>query len=276
MNDYKFSVLICVYGGDNALHFDQAMNSIFEQTLQPDEVVLVVDGPICAELTSVVDKYTESHKQLKVIQLEKNQGHGTARRIGIESCSYDFIAIMDADDMSVPDRFEKQINIFKTNSQVSIVGGQIYEFVDNTNNIVGIRNVPEKDADIKEYMKKRCPMNQVTVMFRKEHILSVGGYIDWYCEEDYYLWIRMAVAEMQFYNLSENLVFVRVGKEMYQRRGGTKYFKSEEKLQYYMLTKKLISPLRYLINVTERLIIQVLMPNKLRSWIFKKFARKQG
>lgn len=276
MNDYKFSVLICVYGGDNALHFDQAMNSIFEQTLQPDEVVLVVDGPICAELTSVVDKYTESHKQLKVIQLEKNQGHGTARRIGIESCSYDFIAIMDADDMSVPDRFEKQINIFKTNSQVSIVGGQIYEFVDNTNNIVGIRNVPEKDADIKEYMKKRCPMNQVTVMFRKEHILSVGGYIDWYCEEDYYLWIRMAVAEMQFYNLSENLVFVRVGKEMYQRRGGTKYFKSEAKLQYYMLTKKLISPLRYLINVTERLIIQVLMPNKLRSWIFKKFARKQG
>ena len=119
-------------------------------------------------------------------------------------------------------------------------------------------------------------MNQVTVMFRKEHILSVGGYIDWYCEEDYYLWIRMAVAEMQFYNLSENLVFVRVGKEMYQRRGGTKYFKSEAKLQYYMLTKKLISPLRYLINVTERLIIQVLMPNKLRSWIFKKFARKQG
>lgn len=276
MNDYKFSVLICVYGGDNALHFDQAMNSVFEQTLQPDEVVLVVDGPIHAGLTSVVDKYSELHEQLKVIQLEKNQGHGNARRIGIESCSYDFIAIMDADDISVPNRFEKQINIFKINSQVSIVGGQIYEFTDNTNNIIGIRNVPEKDADIKEYMKKRCPMNQVTVMFKKEHIISVGGYIDWYCEEDYYLWIRMAVAKMQFYNLSENLVFVRVGKEMYQRRGGVKYFKSEAKLQHYMLAKKLISPLRYLINVTERLIIQVLMPNRLRSWIFKKFARKQG
>lgn len=276
MNDYKFSVLICVYGGDNALHFDQAMKSIFDQTLQSEEVVLVIDGPIGAELTNIVDKYAKLHSQLKTIQLETNQGHGNARRVGIENCTYEFIAIMDADDISVPDRFEKQVKIFKNNSQISIVGGQIYEFVDNTNNIVGIRNVPEKDADIKEYMKKRCPMNQVTVMFRKEHILSVGGYIDWYCEEDYYLWIRMAVAEMQFYNLSANLVFVRVGKEMYQRRGGTKYFKSEAKLQYYMLTKKLISPLRYLINVTERLIIQVLMPNKLRSWIFKKFARKQG
>ncbi len=274
MNDYKFSVLICVYAGDNAKHFDLAMESVFTQTLLPDEVVLVIDGPIGTELTNIVDKYTELHSQLKVIQLETNQGHGNARRIGIENCSYDFIAIMDADDISVPDRFEKQVKVFKNNSQISIVGGQIYEFIDSTDNVVSIRNVPENDADIKEYLKKRCPMNQMTVMFKKEHVLSVGGYIDWYCEEDYYLWIRMVLAGMKFHNLPDNLVFARVGKEMYQRRGGLKYFKSEAKIQHYMLTKKLISPLRYLINVAERLIIQVLMPNKLRGWVFKKLARK--
>ena len=274
MNDYKFSVLICVYGGDNALHFDLAMNSIFEQTLQPDEVVLVVDGPVGTELSAVIDKYTTSYTQLKTIRLQVNQGHGNARRIGIENCSCDLIAIMDADDISVPDRFEKQINVFRSNNQLTVVGGQIYEFIDSTNNIVSIRNVPENDSDIKEYMKKRCPMNQVTVMFKKDDIISVGGYIDWYCDEDYYLWIRLALAQMQFYNLSDNLTFFRVGKEMYQRRGGVKYFRSEARLQLYMLRKKLISPIRFLINVAERLIIQVLMPNKLRSWVFKTFARK--
>lgn len=116
-------------------------------------------------------------------------------------------------------------------------------------------------------------MNQVTVMFKKEDVISVGGYIDWYCEEDYYLWIRLALAGYKFGNVSENLVNVRVGKEMYGRRGGVKYFCSEAKLQSFMLKNKMIRFPRYVINVLERLILQVLMPNKLRGFVFQKIAR---
>ena len=123
-------------------------------------------------------------------------------------------------------------------------------------------------------MKKRCPMNQMTVMFRKSVVESAGGYLDWYCDEDYYLWIRLLKAEAKFANLPDYLVNVRIGKEMYQRRGGTKYFLSEAKLQKFMLDNKIIGFGRFAVNVGERLIVQVLLPNKLRSWVFKNFARK--
>ena len=276
MEDYRFSVSICVYGGDNAEHFDTAMESVFNQTLPPDEVVLVVDGPVGADIDRVIGRYEEKYNVLKVIRLEKNVGHGNARRIGMDECSYELIALMDADDISVETRFEKQLEIFKGHENISVVGGLIKEFIGDTSNIVGMRDVPQNDSDIKQYMEKRCPMNQVTVMFKKTDVQEVGGYIDWYCEEDYYLWLRLALAGKSFYNIQENLVYVRVGEEMYQRRGGMKYFKSEAKLQKYMLDNKLISIPRYLINVTERLILQVLLPNKLRGWVFKTFAREKG
>jgi hypothetical protein len=158
-------------------------------------------------------------------------------------------------------------------SDLAIVGSNIAEFVDDSNNVVGNRNVPSDDTGIKEYLKRRCPMNQVTVMFRKTAVESVGGYIDWYCEEDYYLWLRMYLAGMKFANIPEVLVNVRVGREMYKRRGGWKYFCSEAKLQGFMLKNKIISLPLYVVNVAKRLIVQVLLPNSLRGWVFKKFAR---
>ena len=273
----KFSVSMCVYGGDDPAFFDDAVGSIVNQTVQPSEIVLTVDGPIPQTIEAVIEKYrtllTESAIRFQVVYLEKNMGHGEARRICFEHCSCDLIALMDADDLSVPDRFEKQLAVFAQNPSLSIVGGNIQEFIGTPDNCVGKRIVPEKDSDIKTYMKKRCPMNQVTVMFRKADVEAVGGYMDWFCEEDYYLWLRLALAGKQFANVPENLVHVRVGEEMYQRRGGWKYFKSEAKLQGFMLKKNIIGLPRYSINVAQRLVLQVLMPNKLRGWIFQKFAR---
>lgn len=273
----KFSVSMCVYGGDDPAFFDDAVGSIVNQTVQPSEIVLTVDGPIPQTIEAVIEKYrtllTESAIRFQVVYLEKNMGHGEARRICFEHCSCDLIALMDADDLSVPDRFEKQLAVFVQNPSLSIVGGNIQEFIGTPDKCVGKRIVPEKDSDIKIYMKKRCPMNQVTVMFRKADVEEVGGYMDWFCEEDYYLWLRLALAGKQFANVPENLVHVRVGEEMYQRRGGWKYFKSEAKLQGFMLKKNIIGLPRYSINVAQRLVLQVLMPNKLRGWIFQKFAR---
>ena len=112
-------------------------------------------------------------------------------------------------------------------------------------------------------------------MFRRKAVMDAGGYIDWFCEEDYYLWIRMALNNASFANLSDDLVNVRVGKEMYARRGGMKYFKSEARLQKYMYRNGIISCGLLVYNVTVRFILQVCMPNRLRGFIFKTFARKQ-
>jgi hypothetical protein len=111
-------------------------------------------------------------------------------------------------------------------------------------------------------------------MLRKEDVLAVGGYQDWYCEEDYNLWIRLALNGYKFYNIQENLVQVRVGKEMYRRRGGYRYFRSEQRLQKYLLQNKLISLPRYVYNIMIRFVVQIVMPNNLRGWVFRKFARE--
>lgn len=270
----KFSVSMCVYGGDNAKWFETSVESVLSQTLVPNEIVLVVDGPVPDDLNAVILKLEEKDT-FKVIRLEKNQGHGIARKTGLDNCTNELVAIMDADDICTRNRFEMQIEAFHNYPDSDIVGGMITEFIDMPDNVVGKRIVPLEDSEIKEYMQRRCPMNLVTVMFKKSSIEKVGGFIDWYCEEDYYLWLRMALANMRFRNVDDVLVNVRVGKEMYQRRGGVKYFKSEAKLQKYMLDNKIIGFSRYLINVTERLILQVLMPNKMRSFIFQKLARSK-
>ena len=102
---------------------------------------------------------------------------------------------MDSDDISFPRRFEKQIEAFNADSELSVVGGQMTEFIGVPTNVTGVREAALNDADIKRDMRKRCPFNQVTAMFKKTAVDAVGGYVDWYCEEDYYLWTRMALAD---------------------------------------------------------------------------------
>ena len=273
MEKLKFSVSMCVYGKDNPDWFQIAVDSILNQTCPPDEVVLVVDGPVPEVLDAVIVA-CEQNAVFNVIRLPENVGHGEARRTGLAACKNELVAIMDADDISAPTRFEKQLAVFAADEGLAIVGGNITEFIGEPDNIVGARIVPEADADIKLYMKKRCPMNLVTVMFKKSFVERAGGFIDWYCEEDYYLWLRMALADMIFANLSDTLVNVRVGADMYRRRGGIKYFKSEVRLQKYMRKNGVIGFGTYVSNVLKRLIVQVLLPNRLRGWVFKKFARR--
>lgn len=262
-----------VYNGDRPDWFCTAVDSILNQTCKPDEVVLVVDGPVSEELNEAIAAY-EDTPAFRVIRLETNRGHGEVRRIGLENCANEFVALMDADDISVEDRFEKQLAVLTAHPELAIVGGNITEFVDSPDNLVGARVVCLDDAAIKKDMKSRCPMNQVTVMFRKSRIEEAGGFIDWFYEEDYYLWLRLYLNGAKFANLPDYLVNVRVGKEMYQRRGGKKYFLSEAKLQKYMLDNGIIGFGTFAVNVSKRFIVQVLLPNRIRSWVFQKFARK--
>ena len=273
ISNEKITVSMCVYGKDNPEHFKIAVDSILNQTTEPDEVVLVVDGPVPGELDAIISAYEENEK-FNVIRLPENVGHGEARRIGLKSCKNELVALMDADDISLPRRFEEQLEAFRKDEELVIVGSHISEFIGEESNIVSYRRVSLTDEEIKVDMKKRCPMNQVTVMFRRSAVEKVGGYIDWYCEEDYYLWLRLMLDGAKFANCDSVLVNVRTGEGMYSRRGGVPYFVSEAKLQGYMLKNKVIGIPDYVINVAKRLIVQVLLPNKIRGFVFKKFARE--
>lgn len=271
-----FSILMSVYKNDNPVDFKSAVESVsIIQTRKPDEIIIVVDGPIPHELNCELSTLIERIPEIKPIYLQVNGGLGNALRVGTEAATNDIVARMDSDDIALPDRFEKEIGFLEENPDVVMVGGQISEFIGNPDNIVGNREVPCTNEEIYSWMKKRCPFNHMTVAFRKSKVLQVGNYIDWHYNEDYYLWIRMAEAGYKFANLPDTLVNVRVGREMYARRGGWKYFKSEKGLQDYMLKKRFIDLGTYLFNVVVRFGVQVAMPNSIRAFIFKKLFRKK-
>ena len=275
-NPYSvFSVCMSVYRNDDVLFLQQALDSIMQQSYMPDEVVLVVDGPVSDELRNAIESKAQEYAQIKPVYLPENKGLGNALREALLHANNDIIARMDSDDISMPGRFEKQLEYLQSHPDVDLVGGQITEFIDTPDNIVAKRNVPLSHEEIIKYMRVRCPFNHPTVMFRKKAVLDAGNYMDWFWNEDYSLWIRMYLANMMFANIPETLVDVRVGKDMYNRRGGWKYFKSEAGIQWFMLKNGIISLPLYLFNTSRRFCLQVLMPNWLRGLIFQKFARTQ-
>ncbi|MBR1932851.1 MAG: glycosyltransferase [Prevotella sp.] len=270
----NFSVITSVYKNDCPEFVRVALDSITkEQTVKPSEVVLVVDGPVPEALAVAIKEY-ERDAVFHVVWLSENKGLGNALRLGTEVTKYELVARMDSDDIALPDRFEKQLAYMEAHHECDIVGGQMTEFIDEPTNIVGKRVVPTENKDIQNYMKSRCAMNHVTVMFRKQAVLGAGNYQDWFWNEDYYLWVRMMIAGCKFANLPDVLVNVRSGSDQYARRGGRKYYESEKGIQRLMLDNGIISRPRYLFNVFVRWCIQCAMPNWLRGFMFRTLFRK--
>lgn len=272
----KFSVCIAVYKNDPPEFIRVAIDSVLiHQSVIPSEIVLVQDGPVPDEVSRLLIDYKNKYGDIfNVIKLSENKGLGNALRLGVENAKYDLIARMDSDDISLPDRFRKQLELLESHPDVDLVGGQITEFIDTPDNIVARRNVPLLHDDIIKYMRARCPFNHPTVMFRKKAVLDSGNYQDWFWNEDYYLWIRMMEHGCVFANLPEVLVNMRSGEDQYSRRGGMRYFKSEKEIQNLMLHNGFISLPRYCFNVVARWGVQVAMPNWLRGFVFQKVFRK--
>ena len=248
---------------------------MIDQTIKPDEIVIVYDGKLTPELYQTMDEFINKFPGLfTIIENKKNMGLGLSLNRGLEVCRNEFIARMDTDDISLLDRCEKQLNLFKKNSNLDICSGYIDEFIGEPGNIVSTRCVPKNNEEIYEYIKKRCPINHVAALFKKKSVINAGGYLDCFWNEDYYLWIRMYEKKAIFANIDNPLVLVRIGKEMYQRRGGKKYFKSEIFLQNYMLKKKIINYHTYILNIIKRFIVQILLPSKIRGIVFRKYARR--
>jgi glycosyltransferase involved in cell wall biosynthesis len=271
-----FSVCTSVYRDDNPDYVKTALDSMLKyQGVKPKEIVLIQDGPVSEDLSNLLLEYEGNFPDIMhIIRLEKNGGLGNALKLGVENAKYGIVARMDSDDICLPDRFEKQLEYLEKHPECDIVGGQITEFIGEPEIVVGKRVVPLTNESIYEYMKSRCALNHVTVMFRKDAVLKAGNYQDWFWNEDYYLWVRMMKTGCKFANIPDVVVNVRSGADQYARRGGKKYFDSEIGIKRLMLQEGMISKQQFAINYIERFIIQRLLPNSIRGWVFRTFARE--
>lgn len=272
-----FSIITSVYKNDKPDYVRVALDSMLvEQSVKPTEIVLVRDGLVPVTLEAVLNEYETRYPDVfNIIRLEQNGGLGNALKLGVENAKYDIIARMDSDDICLSNRFELQLKYMELHPNVDIIGGQMTEFIDKPDNIIGKRIVPCTNDEIYNFMKNRCALNHVTVMFRKETVLKAGNYQDWFWNEDYYLWVRMMMNKCVFANLSDVLVNVRSGADQYARRGGRRYYESEKGIKKLQLENRMISKKEYIYYVAQRYILQILMPNWLRGWVFRTLARKK-
>lgn len=270
----KYSVLMSVYHKEKPEYLRQSIESIQAQTLPTDDFVLVCDGPLNAGLDSVIyKKQQEMGDILNVVRLEKNGGLGNALNEGIKHCKNELVARMDSDDIAYPDRCEKQIAVFNTYSEVSVCSGVVEEF-NTTPEIVDAKRVPpETNAEIIEFAKKRNPFNHPCVMYKKSAVEAVGSYQDFYLLEDYYLWLRMLMAGYKGYNIQKPLLHMRAGSDMYLRRAGWKYAKTQKRLFRFMKDRGFIGNGQYIGSCVVR-SGSALAPNWLRKLMFEKVLRK--
>ena len=304
----KFSVIMSIYKSDVPELVRVALDSLLQQTLLPNEIVIVGDGPVPVELEEEISSFkfrvskirttpnpsfakggdlvpedgkesleTRSQKPEIIVTYlpqEKNGGLGEAMRIAAEAAKYDYLARMDSDDICLPDRFEKQMKCFEEDPELSLVGGMITEFDGEPENIIAKRILPLEDAEIKRMMRGRCAVNHVTVIFKKADLMKSGNYQPFWKQEDHYLWARMMEHGCKFRNIPDVVVNVRSGKDQIARRGGLRFYKSVVRVFWYMYRHGLISFGYFLYICTVRGIVQVLMPNRLRTWVYLHLLRK--
>lgn len=268
-----FSVLMSLYAKERPEYLRESLDSIYNQTLPPDEVVMVEDGPLSPELYAVLDEYELLHPNLKRIPLAKNGGLGKALNEGLKHCSYDLVARMDSDDISKPNRFEKQIGLFEKYQLAEVVSCWIDEFVDSPTNIVSTRRLPEFPYELYAYGKKRCPINHPAVMFKRDSVIFAGGYRHFPLFEDYYLWVRLMLNGSKFYNIQESLLLFRSSPDVYKRRGGLKHALNEVKFQHHIHSIGYIGYMRMVTNICIRFVTRI-VPNSLRKKIYTTFLRK--
>ena len=271
----NFSVLISVYRKEKPEYFDECLKSVFASSILPSEVVIVKDGELTEELEEVLNRYVEQTGLLKIVALEENCGLGIALNEGLKHCDNELVARMDTDDICEKNRFEIQLRAFENNQDVSLVGGNITEFIDTPENIVSVRKVPGDFETLKKYARKRNPVNHVTVMFRKSDIIEVGGYqkVKDVGYEDYDLWIRLICKNKKILNLDEIFVNVRVGTDMYKRRGDKKRLKTALFFRKKLWKMGYYNFFHYVIYSAETIVF-CCIPTFVRKWMYKKFLRK--
>ncbi|EGD8069738.1 amylovoran biosynthesis protein AmsE [Escherichia coli] len=267
----KFSVLMSLYDKEQPEFLNDCLTSLARQSVMPTEIVIVYDGYVNNALKKVVNSYL-SILPIKILQLPNNIGLGLALNQGLKYCAYDYVARMDTDDICVDNRFERQVAHIIQHPELSICGGGISEYDLTLTHFWGNRDVPKCHSEIKKYITMRNPFNHMTVMFKKNDVLSVGGYVHHDLMEDYNLWIRMLSKGFKASNLDGILVHARTGNAMLCRRKGWRYIKSEFYLAKVKIEYNIQSvPYAYFIMVAR--VVPRLLPTKFLS-LFYRITRK--
>ena len=217
---------MAVYKNDNPSHFAAALESIKTQSVPPEEIVVVRDGPVSDGMEDVLSLYKKS-LPIKYLKLESNEGLPRALNYGLQHVTQPWIGRFDADDINRDDRFQSQIEVIKCGG-FELVGGHAAEFDSDPNKIIGCRKVPISSVEIMRRIKYRNPFNHMTVCMKADILRAVGGYPDVRYMQDYCLWVNMMSYGVSCVNLDKVLVNVRVdGVKMYKRRFNYQVIKNE-------------------------------------------------
>lgn len=262
-----FSVLISIYKNENPAWLSEAFDSVFAQTVQPTEIVLVKDGPLTPELDAVIDDYAKRNPVFKFVVNETNLGLGLALQKGVLACSNEIIARMDTDDTMPVDRFEKQLAKMAEGYDVVSCWSRI--FAANMLDIVATKSRPENHADIVKLAKRRSPVCHAACFLKKSAVLNAGNYQHCNFYEDYYLWVRMIMAGAKFYNVQEVLYNVRTTPEQLKRRGGMGYLKKELAVFRSFYKMGFFTLKDFVVNSAIRIVAR-LTPSSLRGYLFKR------
>lgn len=273
----EFSVLMSVYKGDNASYLSKAIASVtVKQSLKPSQLVLVKDGPVSDDIEREIDNWKERLGDIEftVVEKEKNEGLAAALNMGLRYCKHRLVARMDADDISLANRFEVQIRYIDEHPEISILGGAISEFDEDESDIMQIRQTPTEHSEIVKMAKTRNPMNHVTVVFKKQDIEKLGGYCESFGKlEDYKLWVDAISEGKLLHNISDVVVNVRIGDGFIKRRSNKREIQDWDMLQKYLLDARLIGIFKAIIN---KIYIRafIYMPSGLKKLAYKLILRK--
>lgn len=271
----NYSVLMSVYCREKPEWLDISINSMLCQTIRPEEFLIVKDGPLTHELDAIIANYVESNPGLfTVIAIEKNGGLGPALALGVTKCRNELIIRMDSDDYSVPTRCEKLLDTLELHPECDVIGSYEVEFEERIENAVSIHRVPVNSEEISSFMKKRCALLHPTVLYKQSSVKKAGNYKSIKMYEDYELFMRMIlVCGMKAFNIPENLYYIRINNDFFERRGGWEYMNTAVKFKYAQLKKHNISKKDFIISAGGQAVV-CLMPNVLRKWFYLKFLRK--
>lgn len=274
MNTKKilFSVLMSVYKKDNDSYFEAALKSIsIDQTLLPNQIVLVVDGPINIEKEIIINHYKSfAGFRFDILRLPCNVGQGMALNKGLEVVQFEYVARMDSDDISLPIRFERQIEYLNNNPEVDVLSSLVEEFDEDGHET--IRSIPLGFNDVKKYAKLRSPVNHGACIYKKNKVIAVGGYDRYVQLQDYLLFVKMIVAGYKICNTNDVVLKVRL-QDGYSRKSGLNYFMEEINLALEFYRLKFIGFFGLIRNLILRALPR-LMPSYILDLMYRRILRR--
>ncbi|WP_421278794.1 glycosyltransferase [Aeromonas veronii] len=264
-----FTVLLSIYNKESPVYFSQAIESIWNsQTLKPEQIVLVKDGPLTPSLEREIDKWSHDLGGiLTIVSLTENVGLAAALNHGLQYCKHDLVARMDTDDISTPERFKLQVDFMLQNPEVAVSSGYIEEWDANFLSKLSCRTLPLTHDDIVRFAKVRSPISHPACIFRKSVILKVGGYERVY-PEDHLLWTRVLQGGHKMANLPSKLLLMRTGDDFITRRGYI--FLKGELASYKLMYNSNFLTLSEFLKVSILRSAVRLSPKFIKLWLYKK------